>query len=435
MKKIIIALLAAALALMGLAVAEPTAPTVIENHIENGSYVIRIPVQDDGAGWVADDMFQDDSVVKLESAAVEDGVFVVRYAPVADGDMTVSICHYRGIACDTAFTWDLRVAGGQVVECTGGSLMESPEAEELEPYIAGEWVEAETGNDTLFIERGDGEAFVAQYIAPGREGATAFKATISYDCQSGHFVYADGAFHKVPITDTEEDVEGELIADNINGSFDILQGDRENELRLSWYDSLSPESTLTFVRANANSEGHKTVEPMNETVDLNDGTYPVSFSPADLNDGTLSHVHVYTEDSYDIVDISLLEVGDSIVIDGRTVEITALNHNDMGWLEINGGNADGGYDLAPVEEDNCFHVRLDDDFPTYTDHGEATLILDENVTLNDSWDIDGDPITATGVAEVEKAIRESNNEQFDVNSTTLCIEGGKVVEIIRTYVP
>ena len=427
MKKAVIALLVAALGLLGLAVAEPAGPTVIENRIEEGGYVIRIPVQDEGAGWVADDMSQNESVVRLETAAVEDGAFVVRYAPVADGEVTVSIRHYAGIACDTVFTWDLRVAGGQVAECTGGSMMESPEAADMEPYMSGEWTEEGEDSGSLFIERA-GDGFAVQYIAPGRDGATAFNASASYDCQMDAFVYADGAFRSVPITETDEAAEGELIAENTTGSFERVPGDEAAPIKLTWYNSLRPESALTFVPA-----ASKTVEPMAETVDLNDGTYPVAFDRAELSDGTLSGVHVFTEDCYDIVDMATLAVGDSIVIDGQAIQITALGGEDH--IEINGGALNGGYDIWPFEEDNCYRVVLDDDFPTYTDHGEATLPLDANVTFTDGWNIDAEPLTVTGAAEVEKAIRESENDAFNAYNTTLRIEGGSIVEINRRYVP
>ncbi len=433
MKKWLVALLTAALMLTGLAVAEPAAATVVENRIENGGYVIRIPVQGDGTGWVADDMSQDPSVVKLESAAVEDGAFVARYAPVADGEMTISIRHYSGIACDAAFTWDLRVAGGQVVECTGGSLTESPAAEDMAPYITGEWVEKELGNDSLFIERGD-VGFTVQYLAPGRDGATEFVANASYDCVLDAFVYADGTFRSAAITDSEDVGEGELIAENTNGSFEVVPGDEADPIMVTWYNSLSPENTLTFVRAKAETEP-RIVAPMSETVDLNDGAYSVAFNRDDLKDGTLDHVHIYTMDQYDIADIAALEVGDSIIIDGKTVEITDLNRSEGGWLEINGGLLEGGYDLSLMEEDNCYRVRLDDDYPTYTDHGEVTMTLDENVTFNDTWSLERDPVIVTGIPEVEKAIRESENEHFFEDNTTIRLEGGKVVEIIRTYVP
>ena len=254
MKKVIIALLVAVLALMGLAMAESAVPTVVEHRIEDGGYIIRIPLAGDGAGWVADDMSQDATVVKLDSAAVEDGAFVARYAPVADGEVTVSIRHYNGIACDAVFTWDLKVAGGQVAECTGGSLMESPDAEDMAPHITGEWIEKELGNDSLFIGRDSQGGFTVQYLAPGRGGATEFVTNVSYDCLLDAFVYADGTFRNVAITESSEAGEGELIAENTSGSFEVVPGDENDPIMVTWYNSQSPENALTFVRVKNTSD-------------------------------------------------------------------------------------------------------------------------------------------------------------------------------------
>lgn len=66
-------------------------------------------------------MAQDDSIVKLYSAELVEDTFVVRYDPVGDGDVTVAVRHYTGIACDELYTFDLHVEGGAVTEEVSGS--------------------------------------------------------------------------------------------------------------------------------------------------------------------------------------------------------------------------------------------------------------------------------------------------------------------------
>ena len=182
--------------------------------------------------------------------------------------------------------------------------------------------------------------------------------------------------------------------------------------------------------------GFRTVRPMAEGIDpeaLEDGVYSVSFDRSDLVDGVLNHAHIFAVDSYDIVDIHLLSVGDVIVIGGSEVPVGSLEWED-GGLMLNGGDADSFF-LVGHDEDNCFRVLLEDDYPTYTDYGETNLALASGVVFRDGWDIEREEMTVEGAEEVARAIIESENEFFDAYNTTVRIESGKVVEIIRTYNP
>lgn len=203
----------------------------------------------------------------------------------------------------------------------------------------------------------------------------------------------------------------------------------------------------------------ETIAPVKETVDLKNGTYPASFDRSDFKKDELRHVTLYTVDIYDIVDISKMAVGDSIVIDGQTIEITSIDHNEYGDILINrpadadtdddnddddddeepvdgyNDGSDDGYLLTTDEDTNGWRVAGDDDFPTYTDHGEVTLKLDKDVVFNDAWDIDSDPVTVKGAKEVEKAIKKSENDYFSCYNTEIVIENGKVIQIDRRYTP
>lgn len=77
----------------------------------------------------------------------------------------------------------------------------------------------------------------------------------------------------------------------------------------------------------------------------------------------------------------------------------------------------------------------DDDFNTCTERAEVTLTLSENVVFTDGWDIEKDPVTAEGIEAVTAAIQGSENDAFDSHNTTVRLEDGRVVEIIRRYVP
>ena len=179
----------------------------------------------------------------------------------------------------------------------------------------------------------------------------------------------------------------------------------------------------------------KTIEPMPYDIDLSapeDGMYPALFGPADLANGALTF-RIFTEDCYDIVDINLLDVGDTIVIDGEDVVVQSLDYADD--LFINGGLDEDGWVLRAYDEDNCWKVAMEDDYSTYTDQGETTLPLDDAVTFTDGWDIEKDPVTVSGAEAVAEAIAGSENESFDPYSTTVTVSDGKVVEIYREYTP
>ena len=179
----------------------------------------------------------------------------------------------------------------------------------------------------------------------------------------------------------------------------------------------------------------KVVEPMVPEYDfsaLADGTYPVSFERSSLADGALTFT-VCSQDVYDIVDINTLEVGDVISVSGTDVRIESLERGED--LIVNGGLIEDGFVLRSFEEDNCWKVVLLDDYNTYTERGEATLPLADDVTFTDGWDIEKDPVTVTGAEAVAAAIAGTEMDYFDPLNATVRVEGGKIVEIQRDYIP
>ena len=179
----------------------------------------------------------------------------------------------------------------------------------------------------------------------------------------------------------------------------------------------------------------KIVEPMVPEYDfaaLADGVYPVYFEASDLTDGALS-LTVYSEDVFDIVDISTLEAGDALVVNGIPFAIETLERDDD--ILINGGLDNGGLTLRAFDEDNCWKVVLEDDHSTYTERGDATLPLADGVIFTDGWDIEKEPVTVTGAEAVAEAIASTEMDYFGPLNTTVRVEDGKIVEIIREYMP
>ena len=184
----------------------------------------------------------------------------------------------------------------------------------------------------------------------------------------------------------------------------------------------------------AAAEGRKVV-PMGDGIDpeaLADGIYPAAFAPADLADGVL-RLTLYTRDCYDIVDIAELSIGDTITIAGEELEITSLERGN--GIMINGGLTEGGYDLWPFDEDNCWRVVQEDDHATYTERCEALLPLADGVIFTDSWDIEKDALTVSGAQEVAEAIAQTDMDTFFCLNTTIRVEAGEIVEIDRVFIP
>ena len=187
----------------------------------------------------------------------------------------------------------------------------------------------------------------------------------------------------------------------------------------------------------------ETIAPQFTELNTTDATYPAAFSRGDLKGGVLNNVRLFTEDLYDIVDVSKMAVGDTFEAEGKTITIETIEQNKFGDIDINGGfEAENGYTLTNPEDTNGWTTTGYDDFCTYTERGTVSLDLAENVTFTDKWDLDlaaieagREPLTASGIEAVTRAIMESENDSFNERNTELVIENGKVVEITRDFTP
>ena len=255
MRKLIAILMILALCCAGCAMAEATETAKglkMQTQIEDGSFIIRVE-SDGDLGWVADDMAQDDSVVKLQSAETVDGDFVARYDATGDGDVTVCLRHYTGIACDEAFGWDLHVENGAVADVTGGFHTKAPDDEEIDPTLVGHWLEDETQFTDMTIEKNPERGWDVEIASPLTHGAYIFKTTVYYDCDLDAFVYDKGKFWEVPITDSEEEADlGEAKVAGTTGRLAFVEDD--GEVKLEWYDSERPDESVIFELAGDEAE-------------------------------------------------------------------------------------------------------------------------------------------------------------------------------------
>ena len=198
-------------------------------------------------------------------------------------------------------------------------------------------------------------------------------------------------------------------------------------------------NAVTF--ENAAHPEFKTVAPMDRAVDVNaleDGIYPVAFDRGDVLSGAsgiyMNAVHIYTQDWYDMLDVINLKPGDTVIVEGEAVPVLSVEQTENGY-DVNGGQEEvRDFYLSSEDDLNGFVVHGLDDMTTYTEQGVTTLVLADGATFTDAWDIENEPVTVTG-ADIVTTMQASANDWFVPYNTTVRIEGGKVVEINRVYVP
>lgn len=215
---------------------------------ENGHYIIQIPVAADDAGeWRADDMSQDDTVVKLYFADTLEDTFVANYEPAGDGVVTIGVRHFTGIACDEVYTWDLAVLEGKVVEASGGSWSTSPDAADLDVYVSGQWTEREKGLHAMTISRNPDRGWDAEIVVAAGRTPCVYRIALFYDCEKNSFVYEDGQVFETQISDSDAENLGELLRGDATGSMEFVEGD-DGLIRLMWRDGADDGEGVLFER-------------------------------------------------------------------------------------------------------------------------------------------------------------------------------------------
>ena len=301
-----------------------------------------------------------------------------------------------------------------------------PDYEGPGAHFVGEWndermsiVVKATMEDYEVTVTGSGGAFSGAY----------WVYTCDYDADTDTLVSNGEVASMVEYTYSEdgEDYSEEVVYEDGEAVFSLNDADQ-----LIWEDkkeNAGEGRAFEFV-------GH-IITPNNPEIDIEalaDGEYPAAFEPTALTDGALTFT-VYWEDTFDIVEINRLAEGDTLYVGDTVVDVETVERDDDGELLINGGLDEGGVTLRAYDEDNCWRAVLYDDHHTYFNWGETTLPLAEGVTFTDGWDIEKDPVTATGAEAVAEAITGTELDAFVPESTTVRVEGGQIAEIVRVFIP
>ena len=176
--------------------------------------------------------------------------------------------------------------------------------------------------------------------------------------------------------------------------------------------------------------------------DLNEiktGSYKFAASITKVADGQAT-LSVYGYDSYLPEDIDALQEGSVLRVhdQGDTtvtkLTVTSIDRDaDNGYVTINGGIEAGGAELT-LDHD-VYRTVTFDDYPLYYEMGEKTMPLAEDVVLKDSSaDPQAEAVETTGADAVAAAIN-ADADNWTTYNTTLVVQGGKVLEVRRIWVP
>lgn len=163
---------------------------------------------------------------------------------------------------------------------------------------------------------------------------------------------------------------------------------------------------------------------------LTDAILSVSFAEGDVyldDTGKLQMlVSIYTCDLYDLVDISLLKAGDTLMTHSGEMPVVTLAHTPDGVICVN--------DSVYLTTDDCGL------YYAVTAEGEKDWYEIGRATLRVSVDFEGHDLSDPALGEVifypgSFLVNEVTDYRFTPWNTTIRVESNQVVELHRSYRP
>lgn len=178
------------------------------------------------------------------------------------------------------------------------------------------------------------------------------------------------------------------------------------------------------------------VEPLPETLHegvWNNATFAASFDAAGIStqDGAASlYLTIYNHELFDMVDVSTLKAGDTLVLNGEDILVEAVEQTGTGMVVINGGLDTGGCDLV-TDDDTVYYEGLLDGRKSQHVVGEATFPLSAEFRFIDNADWENPNQVYT--AEAFLALEDMSG--FTQDNTLVTVADGEIVEITRSFTP
>ena len=181
----------------------------------------------------------------------------------------------------------------------------------------------------------------------------------------------------------------------------------------------------------------KTIYPLPDTTmgNLSDAILHVSLEEGDVyldDTGEMQmNVSLYSYDMYDLVVMSMLEVGDTLAGHSGEVKLELLSRNDDGSISINGGLDGGGFDLV-CDDCGCFYERGYNDAKNWYEVGEAVIPVSSDFEYHDNSNLDNGEVLYYSGSFIDGSVVDYH---FVPHNTTIRVENGRIVEMHRRYVP
>ncbi len=177
--------------------------------------------------------------------------------------------------------------------------------------------------------------------------------------------------------------------------------------------------------------------------EIEDGMYDVNLDPSTITvnekgEKTIK-VEFFAYDTYDIVDVSKMNVGDLIEYAGDVYYVSSKEQKDS-IIDINGGfgEAEYGITLYTEEDTNGWRTLTWDDYPQYYSAGAPqTLVISDKLVLKDAYglsDPKAEPVTVE-YKDFEDYMKNTHSENWSVGNTQITVEKNRIVEIERRWVP
>lgn len=186
------------------------------------------------------------------------------------------------------------------------------------------------------------------------------------------------------------------------------------------------------------ASSHFSVNPLASDVSvdsLTDCTVAASFSVGDFDwrGGRLA-MTIYNAYRYDAADVARMQVGDTIVYEGKSLPIDSIERRDS-FVIVNGGIEEGGAELT-ASTGGTYRATTLDDHSVYRVLGKRAVPLAEDFVFIDCRESPTDPsdtIRSGQKAYIEK-LRDYKRE-FSPLNTRVRIEGGAIKGIHRHWIP
>ena len=180
-----------------------------------------------------------------------------------------------------------------------------------------------------------------------------------------------------------------------------------------------------------------TITPLPDTTmeNLTDAILSVSLDEGnayvDDNGRMQMDLKIYTYDTYDMVDIANLKVGDTVVRHSGEVKVVSKEQSETGTISINGGLENGGFDLV-TDDCGIFYETGFNDVKNWYEIGEATIRVSVDFKGIDNADLEqGEVIIYPG----DFLVGAVTNYDFTPYNTTIRVEDGQIVEMNRVFIP